>query len=150
VVILRPSYVYGPGQEESKLIPHTIRTLLDGGSPRLGSGRRRLDCVYAADAARAFRSAVSAAGIEGRTIDLGSGSPRSVRSIVGVIAKLMGRTRGRPVFGALRSRPLEREVAVDTEQAADALAWRTTTDLEDGLRATVEWFRRAERVPLAR
>ena len=150
VVILRPSYVYGPGQEDSKLIPYTIRTLLGGVSPRLGSGRRRLDCVYAADAARAFLSAVSAAGIEGRTIDLGSGSRRSVRSIVELIERLMGRTPGRPMFGALPGRPLEREVPVDPSQAAEALGWRATTGLEDGLRATVDWFREAGRAPPSR
>jgi nucleoside-diphosphate-sugar epimerase len=141
VVILRPAYVYGPGQEESKLIPHTIRTLLAGGSPRLGSGTRSLDCVYAADAAGAFGSAISAPGIEGRTIDLGSGSSQSVRSIVELIGKLVGRTPGRPRFGALPRRPLEQEIRVDTAEAAEALGWRATTDLEAGLRATVDWFR---------
>jgi nucleoside-diphosphate-sugar epimerase len=141
VVILRPSYAYGPGQDETKLIPHTIRALLEGDGPELGSGTRRLDCIYAADAARAFLAAASAAGVEGRTIDLGSGSPRSVRSIVEMIVRLMGATPGRPVFGAVPARPLEQEVAVDVEQAADALAWRATTSLEDGLRATVDWFR---------
>jgi nucleoside-diphosphate-sugar epimerase len=145
VVILRPSYVYGPGQEETKLIPHTIRTLLEGGSPRLGSGTRRLDCVYAGDAARAFCSAASAAGVEGRTIDLGSGAPRSVRSIVQLITGLVRQTPGSPVFGVVPARPLEQEVAVDVEDAAEALGWRATTGLEDGLRATVDWFRDASR-----
>lgn len=141
VVILRPSYVYGPGQEESKLIPHTIKTLLEGGSPRLGSGTRRLDCVYATDAARAFCSAVSAVGVEGQTIDLGSGSRHSVRSIVELISRLLGRTQGRPIFGAVPARPLEREVSVDVDQAAKALAWRSSTSLKDGLESTVDWFR---------
>jgi len=143
VVILRPSYVYGPGQDSTKLIPHTIEALLNGESPRLGSGTRRLDCIYAEDAARAFLDAVSAVGVEGRTIDLGSGSPRSVRSIVESIVRAIGRTPGRPVFGAVQARPLEQEVAVDVERAAEALGWRATTGLEDGLRATVDWFRSA-------
>ena len=144
VVILRPSYVYGPGQDATKLIPHTIRALLAGESPHLGSGTRRLDCIYATDAARAFCKAASAAGVEGRTIDLGSGSPRSVRSIVESIVKAIGPTDGRPIFGAVPARPLEQEVPVDIEQASEALRWRATTGLEDGLRETVDWFR-AER-----
>ncbi|HET9120216.1 MAG TPA: NAD(P)-dependent oxidoreductase [Solirubrobacterales bacterium] len=141
VVILRPSYVYGPGQDATKLIPHTITALLDGESPHLGSGTRRLDCIYATDAARAFCDAVSAAGVEGRTIDLGSGSPRSVRSIVESIVNVIGPTHGRPIFGAVPARPLEQEVPVDIEQAAGALGWRATTGLEDGLLETVDWFR---------
>jgi UDP-glucose 4-epimerase len=145
VVILRPSYVYGPGQDTTKLIPHTINTLLEGGSPGIGSGTRRLDCVYAGDAARAFLCGATAVGVEGRTIDLGCGSPASVRSIVGLIEGLLGQTPGRPMFGAVPARPLEQDVAVDVEQAAEALAWRATTRLEDGLRATVDWFRAASR-----
>lgn len=38
VVILRPSFAYGPGQEPTKLIPYVIRSLLDGRSPELSSG----------------------------------------------------------------------------------------------------------------
>jgi len=149
VVILRPSYVYGPGQDATKLIPHSINSLLDGASPSLGSGTRRLDCIYATDAARAFRDAVSAVGVEGRTIDLGSGVPLSVRSIVESIVEVIGPTPGHPVFGAVPARPLEQEVLVDVEQAAEALGWRATTGLEDGLRETVAWFRdrRYEAVP---
>jgi UDP-glucose 4-epimerase len=145
VVILRPSYVYGPGQEETKLIPHTIRALLEGKSPRLGSGTRRLDCVYATDAARAFCNAVSAVGVEGRTIDIGSGSASSVRSMVELIVRLIGPTPGRPLFGEVPARPLEQEVGVDVEDAAETLRWRATTRLEDGLRATVDWFRDGHR-----
>ena len=37
VVILRPSFVYGPGQETAKLIPHVITSLLAGESPELST-----------------------------------------------------------------------------------------------------------------
>jgi nucleoside-diphosphate-sugar epimerase len=146
VVILRPSFAYGPGQEPTKLIPYVIGTLLDGGSPRLSSGQRRLDCVYSEDVARAYMDAATVPGVEGRTIDLGCGTVSSVRSIVERIVGLLGPTLGRPVFDALPVRPLEQEVEVDVEEAAEALGWRATTSLEDGLRRTIEWFREG-RVP---
>jgi UDP-glucose 4-epimerase len=141
VVILRPSFAYGPGQEPTKLIPHVIKTLLEGGSPRLSSGERRLDCVYAEDVAQAYVAAASAPGVEGRTLDIGSGTLSSVRSIVERIVELLGPRPGHPVFDALPVRPLEQEVEVDVEEAAEALGWRATTDLEDGLRTTIDWFR---------
>jgi UDP-glucose 4-epimerase len=141
VVILRPSFAYGPGQEPTKLIPYVIRTLLEGGSPRLSSGERRLDCVYAEDVAQAYVAAASVQGIEGRTIDLGCGTLRSVRSIVERIVESLGPTSGHPIFDALPVRPFEQEVEVDVEDAARALGWRATTGLDDGLRATIDWFR---------
>ena len=39
VVILRPSFAYGPGQETTKLVPHVITKLLAGESPELSSRR---------------------------------------------------------------------------------------------------------------
>lgn len=47
VVVLRPQYVYEPGQRTTFLIPHVITALLDGRSPQLSTGERLLDCVYA-------------------------------------------------------------------------------------------------------
>jgi UDP-glucose 4-epimerase len=141
VVILRPSFAYGPGQDPSKLIPHVILWLLGGGSPKLSSGERVLDCVYAEDVARAYVEAAAAPGVEGRTIDIGSGVLTSVREIVQLIVESIGPTAGRPVFGALPVRPLEQEARVDVEETARVLGWRATTPLEHGLRATAAWFR---------
>ena len=141
VVILRPSFAYGPRQEPTKLIPYVIKTLLEGGSPRLSSGERQLDCVYAEDVAQAYVEAASVAGVEGRTVDIGSGTLTSVREIVDRIVHLLGPTPGRPVFDALPVRPFEQEVEVDVGEAGRALGWWATTGLEDGLLATIDWFR---------
>jgi UDP-glucose 4-epimerase len=141
VVILRPSFAYGPRQESTKLIPYVIKTLLEGGCPRLSSGERQLDCVYAEDVARAYADAASVAGVEGHTVDIGTGTRSSVRVIVERIVELLGSTPGHPVFDALPVRPFEQEVEVDVEEAAQALGWRATTNLEDGLRNTIDWFR---------
>jgi UDP-glucose 4-epimerase len=142
VVILRPSFAYGPGQERTKLIPYVITSLLAGESPKLSSGQRLLDCVYAEDVARAYVAAASAPGIEGRTIDLGSGTRTPVHEIVRMTVEAVGPTKGRPLLGALVERPLEQEVAVDVDTTARLLGWRATTTLEEGLRRTVAWYRR--------
>jgi UDP-glucose 4-epimerase len=142
VVILRPSFAYGPGQEATKLIPHVITALLEGRSPELSSGERLIDCVYAGDVARAYVAAASVGGVEGHTIDIGSGVLASVRQIVQLIVEAVGPSAAHPVFGALPVRPLEQHVEVDVDQAARVLGWRATTSLEDGVRATVAWFRR--------
>ena len=141
VVILRPSFAYGPGQEPTKLIPYVITELLEGRNPQLSSGERLLDCVYAEDVARAYLDAASAPGVEGRTIDIGLGVLTSVREIVQVIVESVGPTAGRPVFGALPQRALEQEVAVDLDEPARLLGWQPRTSVEEGVRATVTWYR---------
>jgi nucleoside-diphosphate-sugar epimerase len=141
VVILRPSFAYGPGQERTKLIPHVISGLLEGQSPELSSGERLLDCVYAEDVAHAYVQAASHPGVEGRTIDIGRGVMTSVREIVEAIVEIVGPTAGSPIFGTLPVRPLEQRVEVDVDETERVLGWRAGTGLEDGLRRTVEWFR---------
>jgi len=141
VVILRPQYVYGPGQRTTFLIPHVISALLDGRNPQLSAGERMLDCVYAEDVAHAYVAAADAPGVEGDTIDIGSGSQTSVRRIVELIVEYVGAGTGRPIFGALPQRPLEQFVQTDVDETARVLGWRATTGLEEGLRRTVDWYR---------
>jgi UDP-glucose 4-epimerase len=141
VVILRPSFAYGPGQERTKLIPHVITALLEDESPHLSTGERLLDCVYAGDVAQAYIDAASVEGAEGRTMDIGCGALTSVRQIVQLIVELVGPTAGQPLFGTVPVRPLEQKVEVDTGEAERVLGWRAATSLEDGLKATVAWYR---------
>jgi nucleoside-diphosphate-sugar epimerase len=137
VVILRPSYVYGPGQrDQTKLIPYVITALLDGRWPRLTSGKRLLDWLYADDAA----------GVEGETIDIGSGLVASVTDMVDRVLTLVAPKSARPIYSALPNRPLEQpQVQVDTDRAAALLSWRAHTGINEGLRSTVDWFAQLRR-----
>lgn len=141
IVILRPSFAYGPGQETTKLVPHVITTLLAGGSPALSSGDRLLDLVFARDVAEAYLAAAVKSGVEGSTIDIGVGHLTSVREVVATIVELVGTTAGVPEFGRVAVRQLEQQIEVDPEAAAAALGWRAQTPLVEGLRRTITWYR---------
>ena len=140
VVVLRVFMVYGPGQRElEKLIPYTILTLLRGEQPRFTSGAREIDWVYVDDVAAAFVAAAFADGIDGEAFDIGSGRLNSVREVVERLRDLVA-PQIAPMFGALEDRPLEQMRAAATEAASTRLGWRATTDLDEGLARTVEWF----------
>jgi UDP-glucose 4-epimerase len=140
VTILRPSYAYGPGQDSTKLLPHVIRSVLRGERPELASGERRIDFVFAEDVGRAYLAAAGAAGVDGETIDIGSGVTTQVREFVGAAVDMLGKDCPRPIFGALPERPFEQEIHVDTAPAAKLLGWTATTSLDEGLRKTVAWY----------
>ncbi len=141
VVVLRPSYAYGPGQEQTKLIPHVTTALLRGENPELSSGERMLDWVYAEDVARAYVAAAARPGVEGTTLDVGSGIEASVQQVVEAIMRAIGPGAGRPLFGTVPVRPHEQHVVPDVEETASVLGWRAATGLEDGLERTVAWYR---------
>ena len=141
-VWLRLFMVYGPAQSDTrKLVPYVTQSLLRGEAPALSSGARRVDWIFIDDVADAFLAAAVASGVEGRTIDIGSGKLVPVRAVVEHLAQIIG-TEVSPRFGALPERPLEVEPVADLAAAAAYLGWKARTSLADGLWQTVEWYRR--------
>ncbi len=141
VVCLRVFMVYGPGrQDETKLVPYVIRSLLEGRIPKLSSGHRPVDWVYVDDVVDAFVLAAVADGVEGGVFDVGSGTPVPIRELVERLVAIVGSTAP-PAFGAIPDRPFETTDVADLEPTAASLGWAPATGLDDGLRRTCEWFR---------
>ncbi len=141
VVILRPFMTYGPGQALTKLVPSVALALLRGERPEVSSGTVGADWVYIDDVVEGFMAAATAPGIEGETIDFGTGTLVSMRNVVERIVDIVGGDV-EPDFGALPDRPDENAVPANTANAAKHLGWRARTSLDDGLRRTVQWYRR--------
>lgn len=143
VVVLRLYPVYGPRQGPSKLVPYTIRALLDGDSPSVTSGARVFDALYVDDAVRAMASAATAsAAAGGQTFDVGSGTGLTVGELVSEIASLIGSV-DRPIIGDLPDRPGERSTTGALGPTEAALGWTPRWTLRDGLRETIDWHRQA-------
>jgi nucleoside-diphosphate-sugar epimerase len=140
VVVARPFMTYGPRQEPTKLVPYTILALLHGENPRLSSGRRVCDFIYVLDVVRGLLKASIQPGLEGQTLDLGTGIRTSVREIVELLVELCGGT-GQPIFGALPDRLDERPRIADIDSTQRLLAWEPIWSLRDGLIKTIEWYR---------
>jgi len=139
VVIARVYMAYGPGQAEGKIVPYTIRSLLQGQAPQLSSGRRCLDWIYVDDAVEGLVQAAAADGVDGTTLEFGSGIAVSIKDVVDEIVAIV-EPRVRPVFGAVSDRPTEAVRVADTRKTAQVLGWHARTALAEGLRRTVEWY----------
>ncbi len=139
IVVLIPFMTFGPGQDPSKLIPSVILSALRGESPQLASGRWEADWVYVEDVIEGFLTAAHAPGVEGKTIELGSGVGTSVRAVVELLTQQMG-TRLKPAFGVLPDRPMEPIRMANAAETKEWLGWEATTELKAGLRQTVDWY----------
>jgi nucleoside-diphosphate-sugar epimerase len=142
VVMLRTFMSYGPGQKPFKLIPYVVNTLLRGERPLVTSGQRMVDWVYIDDVVEGILRAMLCPDIEGARIDLGSGTLASVRSVVDRIDKIVDGPVS-PKFGAIPERLFESERVADLGLARQLLDWEPRTDLNTGLKATIEFYRRA-------
>jgi nucleoside-diphosphate-sugar epimerase len=140
VVILRVFMVYGPAQRDiKKLVPYVILSLLRGEKPKLSNGQRPIDWIFVSDVVEAFIAAAKKPGIDGYTIDVGSGELVTIRAVVEQLVRLID-PRIEPLFGALESRPFEQVRVADSATSYTTLGWKVVTPLESGLQRTVEWY----------
>jgi len=142
VVIARLFMTYGPAQQDvQKLIPYVTLSLLQGTPPKLTDGSRPVDWIYIADAVDGLLAVSQVPGIEGHTIDIGSGTLIPVRVVVQHLVELTG-GRSQPLFGALPDRPYERIRVANIADARAKLGWEAVISLEEGLARTVAWYRK--------
>jgi UDP-glucose 4-epimerase len=149
VVVARMSMVYGPRQWDStKLVPYVIQSLLRGERLKLSSGKRLVDWVYVGDVVAGLRAIAQAPGIEGGSIDVGSGKLTAIRDVVDELVDIMD-GKIAPDYGALPDRPLETEHVSDIAETTRLVDWAPTISLSEGLRHTVAWYTKESRSSLA-
>ncbi len=142
VVTARPFQVYGPGQPPHTLVPAAIRAALSGDDFSMTPGEQQRDWIYVQDVVGGLMAASSAPGIEGKSLDLGTGKTHSVRQVVERIWEMSG-ARGRILPGSLPYRPGEvMHLAADADRTARLTGWRAAVGLEEGLRRTIDGMKR--------
>lgn len=141
VAVARLFMVYGPGQHDpKKLIPSTIASLRAGRAPEISSGTRPVDWIYVDDVVDGILAISSTPGVEGRTIDIGTGVLTTVRGVVETLAEIIPGGPP-PIFGAVPTRPDEQVRAAKVEETRSIIGWSPRVSLREGLTKTVEWSR---------
>lgn len=140
VVIVRIFMAYGPGQASTKLIPYVVNSAFRDQAPKIASGQWEADWIYIDDVIDGLLIAGCKPGIDGLTIDLGSGSLTSVRDIVKTAITFTGRNV-EPAFNSRDDRPFEPVRVADIAGARTALGWSAKISLTEGLDRTVRALR---------
>ena len=136
-------FLYGPHEDERRLVASVTRALLAGLPARTTPGRQVRDFLHVADVGDAF-AALLDSGSEG-PVNVGSGEGVAVADVVQRLAALVGRAE-LVELGALEAPPDEPPLLVaDVGRLRDEVGWRPSRSLDDGLRDTVEWWRATAR-----
>lgn len=143
VVVLRPFNTFGPRQSARAVIPTILLQLLRRAPQiRLGNLEPRRDMTFVSDTVAGFLAAGLARGIEGETIQLGTGRAESVGEILAAAMRVCAQDATVVVCGE-RVRPPQSEVMVlqsDSSRAAELLGWQAQVSLEGGLQRTADWL----------
>ncbi len=131
---------YGPYMFPEKIIPLFITNLLEGKKvPVYGDGMQVRDWIYVTDHARGIDSILHKGKI-GETYCLGGGNEVYNIDLTKKIIELVGKDESSIEF--VKDRPgHDRRYAIDFTKAQEELGWEPLVGVDEGLKATVEWYK---------
>ena len=140
VGVTRCSNNYGPFQFPEKLIPLMITNALEGQPlPVYGDGRQVRDWIHVEDHCRGVLAALEQ-GARGEVYNFGGNAERENLVIVRQIVKSLGAAES--LIRHVTDRPAhDRRYAMNASRAAAELGWTPRWTFEQGLAATIAWYR---------
>jgi NAD dependent epimerase/dehydratase len=141
VVTIRPFNCYGPRQSARAFIPAMISQVFEKEQVSCGSLAPYRDYTFVKDTARGFAACGYKSGIEGRTINVGSGKRISMGDL---LTRIMNRMEiSKPVVEEkARVRPDKSEVMnliSDNTLARELLDWTPLVSLDEGLDEVINY-----------
>jgi len=147
-VALRYFNVFGPGQDPSSqyaaVVPRFITALLDGERPVIyGDGEQSRDFTFVQDVVNANLLAAEAGDVAGEVFNVAGGRSRTVNELASSIAEVIGASVA-PMHASARPGDV-RASAADIEKARTMLGYEPADSFDDGLIATIAFFRTQQR-----
>ncbi len=131
--------LYGPGEDERRLLPQVATALLAGREARTSDGSQVRDLMHVDDVARGFVALLESA-VEG-PVNVASGEAVALARAI----ELIGLAAGRPELlriGALARRDGEPErLVANTRRLREEVGFHGEVGLEQGIADTVAWWR---------
>jgi CDP-paratose synthetase len=145
-------HFYGPKDNNNKFVINNIRRLLRyEDNIEFTKGFQKRDFIYISDVVSALekiilfalkKNQIDSKYFNFKTFEVGTGRQISIRSLVFLIAKLIGNNRTRLEFGKLPFRKNEiMNVKVDLRNIKK-LRWKSKTKLKHGLIKTINYYKK--------
>lgn len=145
IINLQLEYVYGPGDDDSKFIPLLIKGILNDSPVRASLGIQKRDFIFVEDVVDAFVKAVDFIRKMNKdciSIEIGSGESMSFKKLADILEKLTSK-KSIINWGAIDYRKNEIfSLKADLKKAYEFLGWEPKYDLEEGLKKTINWYKK--------
>jgi NAD dependent epimerase/dehydratase len=141
VVTLRPFNTFGPRQSARAFIPTIASQVITRDVIELGALDPQRDMTFVADTVAGFLKAGATPGIEGETINLGTGETHSIGYFAHLILQLMN-SKKEIRQDPKRLRPPGSEVlklVSDNRKAERLLGWAPKVPIDDGLKQAISF-----------
>jgi nucleoside-diphosphate-sugar epimerase len=147
VVGLRYFNVFGsrqnPKSQYAAVVPRFTVALLDGEAPTIyGDGEQSRDFTHIDNVVEANLRAADAPKAAGSFMNIACGERTTLNDLFRLIAAAIGNTTLKPRYEPTRAGDVKHSLA-SIDRARELIGFEPRVTLEDGIRRTVEWYRRA-------
>jgi nucleoside-diphosphate-sugar epimerase len=132
-------YLYGPFEDERRLVPFVICSLLRNNKAKITKGEQVRDFLHVEDVASAF-VAIIKSGMKG-VVNIGSGKPETVKDIATTIGNIIGRPDLLKV-GAIPYREDDPPFVCANNLLLKTIGWVPKYELQSGMEQTISWWRK--------
>ncbi len=140
----RAFFLYGPEEQQDRLVASVIRSVLRGEPARCSHGRQIRDYMHVQDVANGFVALLDS-DVRG-VVNICSGQAATLREIVTGIGSVLERPE-LIHLGAIPARANDAPLVVgDNTRLRQEVGWNQEFDLDSGLRHTIDWWRTRESV----
>lgn len=139
--IVRFYLIYGPNQDENRLIPIIINNAIKNKDFGCSKGTQFRDFLYIDDAIDAIIKILKKKSISGEIINIGSGKPQQVKKVILKICKIIN--LGKPIFGKIKFRKDEIKFLYPSIKKANLLLdWRPKVKFNFGIKKTINYYKK--------
>jgi len=144
ITITRCGNIYGPGDFNfSRIVPNAIRCALSGRTLFIRSdGKFIRDYIFVEDIVRGYiilAEKIARLNLAGEAFNFSDENPITVVELVKKIYRLAGK---KPNYKILNQAKYEiKQQYLSSQKARKLLGWKAKTNLEEGFKKTIEWYR---------
>ncbi len=147
--VLRCVNSYGRKLDRNFIVEYLVTTMLRGERVYIGAPESRRDYMYVTDHVAAYEAALAHPEVTGEAFNAATGNVITNHELAERLARILRFPRRKIVYGEYPPdypfRPLASDqpfIDLDATKIRERLGWRPRVSLDEGLRRTVEYWRR--------
>lgn len=144
IINFRLFSTYGYSDQEYRLIPSVITSAIVNEPIKVSSPTNVRDFIFIEDVISAYLHSVEVTVPRGEIFNIGSGMQHSIEEIV-KLCLTISKSKSKVQWGALSNQKRSIEPLrwqADISKTKKSLNWKPETSIEEGLRKTIEWYRK--------
>ena len=138
--ILRLYQIYGPRQDNNRLIPYTLNECLNNNKFICSDGKQYRDFLFVEDLIKAIFLCFNNKSAIGEIINIGRGKSHNVKKVILFIKNKIN--LGKPIFGKISLRKDEIfSLYPDISKAKKILYWQPFTSFQKGIEIIIKYYK---------